>query len=99
MNDPWPHLLELSGSLFEIAGAILLANRYLITSMRREIPLGLLSTLWNGPRARGMVTSGEVTEDQAILSLRGVLCLLIGFFLRTIPVVVALLQWLICRLH
>ncbi len=76
-------IIELIGSLFEIWGAVLMANALLgIASGRRKVPKVLLSAVIGGDLARGIARLGGLTQEDYRESLRGLGFIFIGFVLK-----------------
>ena len=85
MALPWqrlPELLQLSGSVFEIAGVVLMANGLIGAVDRRGVVRTLLDALRRGPRARGAVRMRELTPEDGLRALQGLAFVLVGFLLQ-----------------
>lgn len=77
------NLIELIASLFEIWGAVQMANALLgITTGRAKVPTVLLSAIVGGKLARGIARLGGLTQEDYRESLRGLGFVFIGFVLK-----------------
>ncbi len=84
-------LLYLLGLGFEVYGTALMARRYTKAPLRL-VPLELLSAFVRGKRAAKAATLGEKYLDESGLDiLQGLSFLIVGFVLRTIKTIIALL--------
>ena len=99
VSDLAANSLELLGASFEIVGALMLANRYLRRPSLFSIPSGLISAIWRGEAAKNVAFLGELTEESALTSLRGILLLIVGFVLETVPRITFLSHWLLNHLR
>ena len=72
------NILALS---FEILGALLLANHYLKVRANR-IPKILLSAIFKGPQSRVAANLSKLSDDDPVVSLRGLGLLALGFTIQ-----------------
>jgi hypothetical protein len=85
MKEIASHLLEFTGATLEIIGALYLANRYLNRLRLAQIPWSLLSVVWEGEAAKDLAFLSEISEERALSSLKGILLLILGFSVRSVP--------------
>jgi hypothetical protein len=86
----WHALVYLLGMIFEIIGALLIANRYL--NMPWWSRLGVLtSAVYGGKLAQRAEAIAELSGERTKDALRGLGFLCLGFALRTLPSIAELL--------
>jgi hypothetical protein len=87
----WHALVYLLGMIFEIIGALLLANRYL--NMPWWSRLGVLtSAVYGGKSAQRAEAIAELSGESAKYAIRGLGFLCLGFLFRTLPSIAELLN-------
>jgi hypothetical protein len=79
-----PDILELVGSICEIIGAFLTANALLgnIAKKKTNVPLFLVSALYNGTLSEGFQRAAGLTPEDHRRSLRGLAFIALGFTLK-----------------
>lgn len=88
----WPHISYLAGMILEIIGAFLIASRY-TNVYWKQLPGVLFSSIWRGERAKDAAIIGQnFGSEPALKVLQGLAFLTVGFVLRTLPQIVALVK-------
>jgi hypothetical protein len=82
-------ILNILGSVFEIMGVILMANRF-IKVKAWQIPAVIVSSLWRGKLSLRAASFAELTEDNALETLRGLSFIAVGFVIGALPNVIKL---------
>jgi hypothetical protein len=76
--------------LFEVVGALMLANRYLNVPWWER--LSIISAIYNGKRAQAARAIADLSEERTEYALRGLGFLCLGFLLRTLPSISELIE-------
>ena len=88
----WQELSHLVGLVFEVAGTWLLASRYVNVPVW-QVPAMLVTALWRGETAKDAAQIGDdLVRERGINIIQGLAFLLVGFVLRSLPVIVALID-------
>jgi hypothetical protein len=95
MSPIWENGLDFGGALIEVVGALFLANRYLGKADFFQVPGALISAFFRGRSGRAMGLMGELSEEDAIVSLRGILFLIVGFLVRSSPHFVFIVEYVL----
>jgi hypothetical protein len=93
LSAQWPSLFEIIGGTLEVIGAFLLANRYFAIRWWQIIP-ALLSAIINGNYAKNLAQIARMTPERELYGLKGILLLMVGFFVRTLPAIVHVIHGL-----
>ncbi len=86
----WAHALEAAGLLLEVIGVLLMANAY-TRVFYYQLPGVLVSSLWNGKAAKDAAEIKEHIHDNAVVSIRGLAFMCLGFMLKATPSIVHLI--------
>lgn len=90
----WTNLCEIVGGALEVFGAFFLANRFFAIRWR-QIFRALASAIINGAYAQNLIEIARTTPERELYGLRGILLLMVGFFIRTLPAIAHVIRSLL----